>query len=241
MIDYTKDKDYFIINGVNCRTLGLWCDTQPVPNMAKARVTVFQTSADEDRTTPDDSFEDIKYKLTFFTFDNANYDNTAIYQYITGARTLQISRLVGYYFKVRKVELSSDQSFHGEKIKYTATFTLAPFKYGVINDEITLQPGDYIENTGTRYSRPTIEVAGSSTINFTCNGELFKLVLPDSGQVVVIDSERLVTYDAQTGVVLQGATDGWYPMLAVGQNQINWTCEGGATVYVKVKKNERWY
>lgn len=239
-MDYTVNNEYFSINGVDCRTVGLWCDTLDVPQMAKQRYTTFQTSADEDRTTPDDSFENVKYKLTFFVIDGS-YDDTAICNYITGVRTLTISRLENYYFKVRSVELSSAQKYKGDLIKYTATLNLAPFKYAVSNDQITLQPGDTVTNNGTRYSRPTIEVAGSATIHFTCNGEEFTIILPDSGQTVIIDSERYVTYDSTTGVILQNAVSGYYPMLAVGNNVINWTCEGGATVYVKIRKNERWY
>ena len=64
-IDYSKDTDFFIINGVSSKDKNLGCDTPPVPPMAKQRYTAFSTGWDEDRTTPDDCFEDIKYKLTF--------------------------------------------------------------------------------------------------------------------------------------------------------------------------------
>ena len=104
MIDYAANKDYFKINGVSCVDKGIWCDTPPVPPLAKQRYTTFQTSADEDRTTPDESFEDITYKLTFFTFDNEDYDNREIYEYISAAKRLEISRLSGLYFKVRQVK-----------------------------------------------------------------------------------------------------------------------------------------
>lgn len=237
MIDYTKSPDSFSINGVECSTVNVWCDTPSVPPMAKQRYTNYQTSADEDRTTPDESFEDVTYKLTFYTFDNENYDNRAIYAFITGARTLEISRLEGLYFKVRQVDLASaEASFKGNKIKYTATFKLAPFKYSTDNEEIELDSGDYIENTGSRYARPTLEVAGDGECEFDMNGDTFTLTLDD--ETVIVDSERYVVYNKSTGAVKHNAVSGWYPMLASGMNQLSWT---GDVESVKIKKNERWY
>lgn len=238
-ITYTNCPDSFSINGVECSTVNVWCDTPPVPTMAKQRYTAYQTNADEDRTTPDESFEDVTYKLTFYTFDNEDYDNRAIYAYIMGARMLEISRLEGLYFKVRQVELSNaEASFRGQKIKYTATFKLAPFKYAVANDEITVSSGDIIENTGSRYSKPTIELTGSGEIGFTFNGQNFAVALDSNGETVIIDSDRYITYNKDTHIVKHNAVAGWYPLLNTGMNEITWY---GSVTSVKLRKNERWY
>lgn len=237
MIDYTKSPDSFSINGVECSTVNVWCDTPPVPPMAKQRYTTYQTSADEDGTTSDESFEDISYKLTFYTFDSENYDNREIYAYIMGAKTLSISRLEGLYFKVKQVDLTSaEASFKGSKIKYTATFTLAPFKYSTDNEEIELSNGDYIENTGSRYARPILEITGDGECTFDMNGDTFTLTLDD--ETVIVDSERYVVYNKSSGAVKHNAVSGWYPMLNTGINQLSWT---GDVSSVKIKKNERWY
>lgn len=242
-IDYTKNNDWFKIDGVSSKDKNVWCDTPPVPPMAKQRYTSYQTGADEDRSTPDESFEDVKYKLVFYTFDNADYDNREIYSYIQGAKQLEISKLDGLYFKVRQVDLSSaDASYQGKKIKYTATFTLAPFKYAVSNDPVEIESGDYITNNGSRYAKPLIELSGAGTITLAFNGVNYAVTLPSEGETVMIDSDRYITYDKTTHEVKHNAVSGLYPMLAVGNNAVTIILDTGASVnYVKLQKNERWY
>ena len=242
-IDYTKNNDWFKIDGVSSKDKGIWLDTPPVPPMAKQRYTSFQTSTDEDRSTPDDSFEDVKYKLVFYTFDNSDYDNREIYSFIQGAKQLEISKLDGLYFKVRQVELSSaDASYQGKKIKYTATFTLAPFKYAVSNDPVEIESGDYISNEGSRYAKPLIELSGAGTIQLVFNNIPYTVTLPSTGEVVYIDSDRYITYDKTTHEVLHNAVSGQYPMLGTGENVVSFVLSDGASIdYVKLTKNERWY
>lgn len=241
-IDYTVNTDYFTLDGVSSTTKNIWCDTPPVPPMAKQRYTSYQTGADEDRSTPDESFEDIKYKLTFYSIEDG-YDNREIYSYIVNAQKLEISRLEGVYFKVRQVDLSSvETAYRGNRIKYTATFVLAPFKYAVSNDEAEIASGDIIVNNGSRYSKPTIELTGSGEITLSINGDDYAVTLPSDGETVIIDSDRYITYDKTSHAVLHNAVSGLYPMLAVGNNIFEITLGTGASVSsVKIKKNERWY
>ena len=242
MIDYTVNTDYFTLDGVSSKDKNIWCDTPPVPPMAKQRYTAYQTGADEDRTTPDESFEDIKYKLTFYSIEDG-YDNREIYSYIVNAQKLEISRLEGVYFKVRQVDLSSvETAYKGNRIKYTATFTLAPFKYATSNDETTIASGDIIVNNGSRYSKPKIELTGSGEITLSFNGDDYVVTLPSDGETVIIDSDRYITYDKTTHEVKHNVVGGLYPMLAVGNNIFEITLGTGASVdYVKMQKNERWY
>ena len=238
MIDYTVNTDFFTLDGESSNTKAIWCDTPPVPPMAKQRYTAYQTGADEDRTTPDESYEDVKYNLTFYTIEGG-YDTRDIYSYIQSAKQLQISRLEGLYFKVRQVDLSSvETAFKGNRIKYTASFTLAPFKYAVSNDEVTIFDGDVIVNNGSRYSKPIIELAGSGDITLGFNGDNYTITLPSDGETVIIDSDRYITYDKSSHEVKHNVVGGLYPMLAVGNNAFTVT---GSVSSVKIKKNERWY
>jgi len=241
LIDYTKNNDWFKIDGVSSKDKGIWLDTPPVPPMAKQRYTAYQTGIDEDRTTPDESFEDIKYKLTFYTIEDG-YDNREIYSYIVNAKKLEISRLDGLYFKVRQVDLSSvETAFKGNRIKYTATFTLAPFKYAVSNDPVEIESGDYITNNGSRYAKPIIELSGAGTIQLVFNNIPYTVTLPSTGEVVYIDSDRYITYDKTTHEVLHNAVSGHYPMLGTGENVFSLVALGATVDYVKITKNERWY
>ena len=237
-IDYTVNTDFFTLDGVSSNTKGIWCDTPPVPPMAKQRYTAYQTGADEDRTTPDESYEDVKYKLTFYTIEDG-YDTRDLYSYIQSAKQLQISRLEGLYFKVRQVDLSSvETAYRGNRIKYTATFTLAPFKYAVDNEESTITDGDIVVNNGSRYSKPIIELTGSGDITLGLNGDNFTITLPSDGETVIIDSDRYITYDKSSHEVKHNVVGGLYPMLAVGNNAFT---VSGSVSSVKIKKNERWY
>lgn len=240
-INYDSCPDWFMIDGVSSKQLNVWCDTPPIPPMAKQRYTSYSATSDSDVTYPDDSFEDISYKLTFFTFsDRPNYDNSKLYSTFLNISRLEISKYPDVYFKVRECELSAEQSYQGQKVKYTASMKLAPFKYYTDNSEIELASSGIVKNNGTRYCRPIIEIAGSGTFTFKVNGDVFTVTLADTGQYVVIDSERMITYDKTTGSIIQNAVTGLYPMLQVGENTVSYTTTSGV-VYVKLTKNERCY
>jgi phage-related protein len=238
VINYSGSPDEFKINGVSCKSVNVWCDTPPVPPMAQRRYTTYDSGYDEDSTVPDESFEDIPYTLTFFTFDNQNYSNSDIYNFFANAKTLQISKLSGFYYKIRKVvSVEPSVSYRGSKIKYTARLVLAPFRYSTSDDYESFSSQNIsIENNGNRFSKPIIEVYGR-VITISVNGdELFSIHL-SAAKTLVIDSEKLITYDKSNGEIIMNAVSGKYPLLNIGQNSLVFT----GSSQIKVKRNERWY
>lgn len=233
-----QSPDYFIINGISSRTIpDIYVDTPSVPPMAQQRYTTYQTGADEDGTSPDNTFENISYTLTFYTFDRKNFDNHDIYAFLANAETLQISRLSGYYFKVREVKPNAPENVsQGQKIRYKVNFTLAPFRYFTDNPEINVKAGSIISNNGTRYSRPVFKIVGNGDIKLTVNDETFEVKGLTSSQETVIDSARYITYSGND--LFYNRTLGKYPFLAVGDNIISWQ---GNISSVKIIKNERCY
>lgn len=230
-----KSPDYCIINGKSSDTVGIYVDTPAVPPMARQRYTTYQTGADEDSTSPDNTFENISYTLTFYTLDRENFDNSDIYAFFANAETLQISRLPDYYFKVREKYIDTPENvYKGLKIRYTANFVLAPFKYFTDNPEIIVTNDSTVTNRGTRYSRPVFRISGSGDIKLTINDETFEVKgVSDS---VTIDSQRYITYSGND--LFHNRTNGKYPFLAVGDNIVSW--EGNVSS-VKVIRNERCY
>lgn len=230
--------DYFIINGISSRTIpDIYVDTPSVPPMAQQRYTTYQTGADEDGTSPDNTFENISYTLTFYTFDRENFDNTDIYAFLANAETLQISRLNGYYFKVREIHPDTPENVtQGRKIRYRINFMLAPFRYFTDNPEITISNCGVVQNAGTRYSRPVFKIIGNGDIKLTVNGETFEVRGLDSNNETIIDSSKYITYSVSD--LFWNRTIGKYPFLAVGDNVISW--EGNISS-VKIVKNERCY
>ncbi|MDE6796842.1 MAG: hypothetical protein K2J36_02355 [Ruminococcus sp.] len=233
-----QSPDYFVINGVSSRTIpDIYVDTPSVPPMAQQRYTTYQNGADEDGTSPDNTFENISYTLTFYTFDRTDFDNTDIYSFLANAETLSISRLDGYYFKVREVHPETPENVsQGRKIRYRIGFTLAPFRYFTDNPEITVSDGDVIKNSGTRYSRPVFKIVGNGDIKLNVNGETFEVRGLDAGVETVIDSSRYITYSVND--LFFNRTIGKYPFLAVGDNIVSWE---GDVRSVKIVKNERCY
>lgn len=232
-------KDWFKINGVSSDTVGIYVDTPSVPPMAQQRYMQYTTGTDEDGTTPDDTYEDIEYVLTFYTFNRTDFDNSDIYAFLANAKTLEISRLNGFYFKVRQVYVDTPENvMKGEKIRYTITFILAPFKYFTSEEEITLKNGSIVTNYGTRYCKPTFYITTSDNgdVTIIVNGATFQLLNLVKGQTVTVDTSRYIAYVGNE--ILYNRTVGQFPFLASGDNYISWS---GSVSSLKVLKNERNY
>ena len=235
--NFVSDTEKFSLDGVSSDTLGLFVDfLAPVP-LADQRYTDFNTGADEQGTTPDDVFNNIQYQIRFYTFLPDDYNDTAIKAFCYGKSVLTLSRFPDYYFKIKKTSLqAADGSGYGKRIDYILTLTLAPFRYTVDNEQITLASGDSIVNEHTRYSKPEFEITGTGDITLTVNGAEFSVKGLETNQTIIIDSSRHVTYSGNT--LLIGKTEGKYPLLDVGSNTVSWT---GTVSSIKYKGNWRDY
>jgi phage-related protein len=235
--NFVSDTEKFTLDSVSSDTLGLFVDyLAPVP-LAEQRYTDFNTGADEQGTTPDDVFNNIQYQIRFYTFLPDDYNDTAIKAFCYGKSVLTLSRFPDYYFKIKKTSLqAADGSGYGKRIDYILTLTLAPFRYTVDNEQITLASGDSIVNSHTRYSKPEFEITGTGDITLTLNGAEFSVKGLEANQTIIIDSTRHVTYSGDT--LLIGKTEGKYPLLDVGSNTVSWT---GSISSIKYKGNWRDY
>lgn len=230
--------DWFKINGISSHSHGLHVDTPAVPPMAHRRFSTYQTGADEDGTYSDDTFEDITYNLTFYTLTRQDFDNTDIYAFLANPETLEISRLTGYYYKIRQLALDNPENlFRGEKIRYKLNFKLAPFRYFAENSAIPLTVnGGTVKNNGTRYSKPTFEIVGTGDISINVNGQKFEIKGLSDSQKIIIDTSKYITYSGSE--LFHNRTIGQYPFLNVGDNVISW---GGNVKNVQISLNERCY
>lgn len=218
-----QSPDYFSINGVLSSAVDLYCDTPPIPPMAKKRFSVFQFGSDEDGVFSDDSYENVSYTLRAFKFGNV-YDVSDIYAFMQNAQRLEISRDEDYYYKIRTVDGIFPEIRHdGARADFRIRLTLAPFRYHKSNDEIALPQGGIIVNPGTRYSKPVIRLlkSGADQATVTTNGQQLQIFGSASG-AITIDSERMIVYKTHNGVntAITQYTDGPLPMLAPGNNQI---------------------
>jgi len=217
-------KDWFKLDGVLCDTMGLICDTPQIPPMARKRYTTFKFGSDEDGVFSDDSYENVRYTLTAFKFpmDRAtDFNDTALYAWIQGAKRLEISRYSGYYFKIRTIDgIQPVTRSDGMRIDYKISMTLSPFRYHTANDEFALPNDGVITNPGTRYSKPIIKFTADGGGVITTNGEAFTVAY-ESG-LITVDSDRMLCYKTVDGenISIMEKTVGKLPMFSAGTNAV---------------------
>lgn len=219
-----KGRDDFSINGVSARTVGLVVDNLQPPPMAQQRHTVWSTGIDSDSYQDDDVFDDVEYTIQARVLCRPNdFDNSALYAYLQSAKTLQLSKVSGKYFKIRAVGgITPVSSVRGNEIEYSIRLILEPFKYHVENSAIS--PSGTIENPGTRHSRPVYGITHSGACTLTVNGEQLTIAAAASSPIY-IDAARMFAYDAN-GVNQTRYTTGNFPFLVPGTNTISTTGSG---------------
>lgn len=233
--NFVSDTEKFTLDGVSSDSLGLYCDYLPPMPLAEQQYTDFNTGADEQGTTPDEVFNNIQYVIKFYRFLPDNYNDSDIKAFCFGKKILTLSSFPDYYFKIRKISLTvADGTGYGKRTDYILTLIIAPFKYIVSNDQVTLSIAGAVVNEHTRYSKPEFEITGTGNIKLTVNGVDFTVNDLSTNQTVVIDSMRHITYSGNT--LLTGKTDGKYPMFGIGSNSVSWT---GTVSSVKYRPNWR--
>lgn len=245
-----KTRDDFYINGVSALTVGLSVEMPQPPPMAAPRYTDYNVLSDEDICVFDDQFDPINYTITAKIIKNPDdFDNSAIYKFIQGAKTLQISRLPNYFFKVQKVTgIVPVARVKGNEIVYNIGFQLAPFKYHISDDAVThTGTGDTftVQNDGTRYCKPVYTFTLSSLTGlggFIVNGQGVVISLPQAGissTNFVIDTERMAAYYGTDNLAnAMMYTAGAFPFLASGTN---FMVLNGIISAVSIKRNQRSY
>lgn len=219
-----KGRDDFSINGVSARTVGLVVDNLQPPPMAQQRHTIWSTGIDSDSYQDDDVYDDVEYTIQARVLCRPNdFDNSELYAYLQSAKTLQLSKVAGKYFKIRAVGgITPVSSIRGNEIEYNIRLILEPFKYHVENSAIS--PSGTIENPGTRHSRPVYGITHSGACKLTVNGEQLTIAAAASSPIY-IDAARMFAYDGN-GVNQTKYTTGNFPFLQPGINTISTTGSG---------------
>lgn len=235
MANYTSDYS-FKINGVSSDNYGVFVDVlEPVPH-AQQRYTTGFTGSEEPFSIPDDVFEPISYSINFYKFYPDDLNDSAIRAFLANGNTLELSTTPDVYYKILSISVSEvSQTADNRRINYRVAFTLKPFRYGLDNDWIELSSGDTVENVGTWYSKPVIELTGTEgSFTLTCNDVEYKLT--NLLATVNVDSSRFIVYDGSNRLLI-GHDEGKFPFLNVGDNTISWT---GTATRVRIKTNWRY-
>lgn len=225
-----KTRDDFWLDDISALTYGLAVDMpQPVP-MARQRVTKYQ-SGDTDTSTPDDSFEDVRYTLTARRIKSPdNFIASDLYAALATARTLRLTRNADRYYKIASVvDVVPTASLRGNEQVYKITLLLSPFAYHTTNPEIEPE-NNIITNPGTRYSRPIYMIspvsAGGSvhtrTGSIAVNGQVLTVDFTSTFEdhTIIVDAERMIAYESSTHENWTRHTSGLFPFLSSGNNSI---------------------
>lgn len=247
-----RTRDDFLINGVSALTVGLVTEMpQPMP-MAARRYVDYSAGSDFDIAVDDNSFDSIQYTITARVIKKPNnFNNAEIYAFLQGAKTLQLTRMPGYYFRIQKVlgiAPVANRIYKGNEQAYTIGFQLEPFKYHISDDPVTHEgTGDTftVQNDGTRYCKPVYTFTLSSLTGlggFIVNGQGVVISLPQAGissTNFVIDTERMVAYYGTDNLANSMMyTAGAFPFLASGTN---FMVLNGIISAVSIKRNQRSY
>lgn len=233
MANYTSDYS-FTIDGVSSDDFGIFVSTlQPVPH-AQQRYTTGYTR--EPFGIPDDVFEPIGYSIDFYKFFPEDMDDSALRAFLINGQTLQLSTYPDVCFKILTMNVTETSgTADNERINYHLSFTLNPFRYGLDNKWISVESGGTVENVGTWYSKPIIELTKpDGDITITINDVDYELKNLQN-DVTYIDSSRHILY-LGTNALIVGHDNGRLPQLDVGENVISWT---GTVESVRIRTNWR--
>lgn len=125
----------------------------------------------------------------------------------------------------------------------TVKMHVQPFKYSLSDNStttnITTQTQVVIRNSGNIYSKPTITIQGSGTINLYLNGVQAFVIDLSTENKIAIDIANMNAYNPTTGDFLNRIVTGNYNnfLLKSGKNVITWT---GSITQIKLQNYSRW-
>lgn len=172
-----------------------------------------------------------------------DYNIDEIISFFTQEGTITFSNEPDKYYKFKIINDINFEEFQRFKTA-TVVFHCQPFKFSTTEGTRTFTtfPSNTVVicNNGNVYSKPTLTLTGSGTINLSLNGVQAAVVtLANEGETIEIDLDKLEAYNPTTKVLKNRQVTGDYEnlYLKVGNNTISWT---GTITSVKLKNYSRW-
>ena len=206
-------QDYFLWNGVDCRTYGIHVTEQPpitIPAERSTQTNVPGRPGSLTQLEGEDVYDDMILTATCFISDPAQIP--AIAAWLKGSGTVTFANRTGGYYKARIAnQIPFEKVLRGNPhCTFAVNFRCYPFFYADAAADITITTsGTVITNPGSVYSEP---ILGS----------------------IVIDSVLQEAYQGTT--LMNDHMNGEFPVLKPGANAISWT---GTVTRVVVRPNWR--
>ena len=230
-------QDYFLWNGVDCRTYGIHVTDQPPITSPLERSTqthVPGRPGSQTQLEGDDVYDDMILTATCFISDPAQIPTIAAW--LKGAGTVTFANRTGGHYKARIVnQIPFEKVLRGNPhCTFAVNFRCYPFFFAEDVDDITVTTsGTVVTNPGSVYSEPIITVTGSGDITLMVGTTIVELTDITSG--IVRDCALQEAYLGTT--LMNDHMSGDFPVLKPGANAISWS---GTVTKVVIKPNWRY-
>ena len=215
--------DYFIWNGVNSTTKGIYVLEQPPIIIPEERITFTDVpgrSGSLATTEGEDVYNDITLPFKCIIRNTENID--AVIAFLHGAGTLSYPVRSGGHYEARIVnQIPLEKILRGNPHRsFTVNFRCKPLFLIDGTEDITLTTsGQFVSNPYSVTSEPVITVTGSGDITLMVGQYI--ILLEDIEGSITIDSRLQEAYSSDE--LQNGKMTGDFPKLVPGQNAISWT------------------
>ena len=229
--------DYFIWNGVDCRTKGIHVSELPpitIPLERSKQTNVPGRPGSLTQLEGDDVYDDMILTATCFIADPAQIP--AIAAWLKGSGTVTFANRTGGYYKARIAnQIPFEKVLRGNPhCSFAVNFRCYPFWYQENVSDVTITTsGDTITNPGSVYSEPLITVYGSGNITLMIGTTIVELANVSSS--IVLDCALKEAYKGTT--LMNDHMSGDFPVLKPGLNAVSWS---GNVTRIVIKPNWRY-
>lgn len=229
--------DYFIWNGVDCRTYGIHVSEQPpitIPAERTKQVSVPGRPGSLTILEGDNVYDDLLLTASCFISDPAQIP--AIAAWLKGSGSVTFANRTGGYYKARIAnQIPFEKVLRGNPhCTFAVNFRCYPFWYADKVEDITLtSSGGVINNPGNVYAEPVITIYGSGDITLMVGTTVVEL--EEISDSITIDCDLKEAYQGST--LMNDHMSGKFPVLKPGANAISWT---GTVTRVVVKPSWRY-
>lgn len=222
-------RDYFMLDGRDCRTLGLHVAKLPGVIVPQERVTYETVPARSGALTVlegDQIYEDVIY--SFDCWAEEGVDAVAVSQWLQGEHELEIPNQPGGVYRARlNNQISIAQVLRtAPQRTMQINFRCKPFWYEIGVDDIEITAAGSVVNPGTVNSQPVITVYGSGNIDLMIGGQTVILSNIVNGKPYRMDSEAMESFDIEFDDTLtsaNGKMNGEYFVLQPGTSAVSWS------------------
>ena len=215
--------DYFIWNGVDCRTKGIHVSELPpitIPLERSTQTTVPGRPGSLTQLEGDDVYDDMILTATCFIADPAQIP--AIAAWLKGKGTVTFANRTGGHYNARIAnQIPFEKVLRGNPhCTFAVNFRCYPFWYQENVSDVTITTsGDTITNPGSVYSEPLLTINGSGDITLMVGTTIVELTDITTG--IVLDC---ALKEAYLGTALMNDhMSGDFPVLKPGMNAISWS------------------